>query len=126
MRARFLLVQKESEFLLGIKRLTERSVLDALNKLGRPVTASELGEQLDASGQVMGAHLYRLARRGAALKITSGRVARWVGDDELMRGLVQAFPVLIAFYERRNPSHARYLEAEWDHLLERGFAQWEV
>lgn len=113
-------------FLLAVGNLTERKVLDALNKLSRPVTASELGEELGVSGQVAGAHLYRMARRGAVLKITSGRRARWVGDDELVRGLVQAFPIMIAFYERRNPAHVRFLEAEWNHLLERGFAEWRI
>ncbi len=113
-------------FLLSSANLTERKVLDALNKLSRPVTASELGEELGVSGQVVGAHLYRMTRRGAVLKITSGRVALWVGDNEMLQALAKAFPVMIAFYQRRNPAHVRYLEAEWNHLLERGFAQWEV
>jgi len=118
--------RNESELLLSSANLRESEVLEALNKLRRPVTSSELGKELGVSGQVAGAHLYRLAARGATLKVTSDKPSLWIGDDEIVRGLVQAFPVMIAFYKRRNPAHVKFLEAEWEQLLKRGFAEWRI
>jgi len=99
-------------------RLNEKEILKALNRLNRPVSASELAEEFDVSGQTIGRYLYNLGQRGAAMKVTT---SQWVGDNEIVRGLVQAYPTLIAWYRRRNPSQAEFLMAEWKDLIAKGF-----
>lgn len=105
-----------------VRRVKDEEILRMLNRY-QPITAAKLGEEFEISGQAMAKYLRGLEKRGAALKLRHEKEPLWVGDDEIVRELIRAFPVLIAFYKRRNPLHSEFLQMEWDDLLKRGLAQ---
>ncbi len=106
--------------------LTDAIVLKELQNLRIPFTSSELGKKLHASGGTLGKHLTSLERQGLIIQVPARGSNKWIGGTELVRKLVEAFPVMIAWYRRTDPKHAEFLEKEWSHLLERGFPQWEM
>lgn len=106
--------------------LTDAIVLKELQQFRIPFTSSELGKKLNASGGTLGKHLTSLERQGLIIQVPARGPNKWLGGSELVRKLVEAFPVMIAWYRRTDPKHAEFLEKEWSHLLERGFPQWEM
>ncbi len=106
-------------------QLTNEIVLKELRRLRIPFTSAELGRRLDVSGGAIGRHLTILEERGLVVRVPT-KPTKWIGGDELIRKLVEAFPVMIAYYRRTDRKHADFLEREWSHLLERGFPQWEM
>ena len=101
------------------EKFTLDKVADVLEEAPQPLTAGDISRALGGShGQNVSRQLAVLARRGQAICLSGhkNQPTLWVGGENVIRAVGEAYPPLITWYRRHDPALAALLQSDYDHF----------
>ncbi len=102
-----------------ISRISKEAIAEEIEKHERPLTAQEIAWTFQLrTGNRVTQQLKQLVASGDVVAFQNGEVKRYAGRSSICAAVADAFPVLIAFYQRTDPRMSELLSYDheaWKH-----------
>ena len=103
-----------------INRILKEAIVEEIEKHSRPLTAQEIAQTFQGkTGNRVTQQLKQLVVSGDVVAFHNGEVKRYAGRSSVCAAVADAFPVLIAFYQKTDPRMSELLSYDYE-AWERG------
>ncbi len=98
-----------------INRISKEAIVEEIDKHERPLTAQEIAETFqEKTGTRVMQQLRQLVESGDMVAFQNGKIKRYAGRSSICAAVADAFPVLIAFYQKTDPRMSELLSYDYE------------